>query len=186
LLLQIKLRGWQNTPLWHIHDETTHRFLAAARQTGKAGMTGQTSRQSDPAAGWEHFPHQADVGVRGFACTLERAFEQAACAMTAVVTELERVTPATAVSIRCSAPDRELLLFDWLNALIYEMATRHMLFSQFEVGISDGELRATARGEPVDIVRHEPRVEIKGATLTELQVAQDADGRWRAQCILDV
>lgn len=149
-------------------------------------MTAQTSGQSDPGAGWEHFPHQADVGVRGFAGTMEGAFEQVARAMTAVVTELERVTPATAVSIRCSAPDRELLLYDWLNALIYEMATRHMLFSRFEVGISDGDLRATARGEPVDIVRHEPRVEIKGATLTALRVAQDADGRWRAQCILDV
>jgi SHS2 domain-containing protein len=149
-------------------------------------MNPQTSGQTDPAAGWEHFPHEADVGVRGFATTLEGAFEQAACAMTAVVTEPERVTAVQAVSIRCSAPDRELLLFDWLNALIYEMATRHMLFSQFEVRISDGELSATARGEPVDIVRHEPRVEIKGATFTELRVIQDADGRWRAQCIVDV
>jgi len=149
-------------------------------------MKPQTSGHSSPAAGWEHFPHQADVGVRGFAATLEGAFVQAACAMTAVVTELERVTPARAVRIRCSAPDPELLLFDWLNALIYEMATRHMLFSQFEVAISGGELRATARGEAVDIERHEPRVEIKGATLTEVRVAQDADGRWRAQCILDV
>jgi len=149
-------------------------------------MTAETSRQSDAEAGWEHFPHQADVGVRGFAGTLEGAFEQVACAMTAVVTELERVNPVTAVSIRCSAPDRELLLFDWLNALIYEMATRRMLFSQFAVDIGDGELQATARGEAVDIERHEPRVEIKGATFTELRVTQDADGRWRAQCIVDV
>jgi tRNA nucleotidyltransferase (CCA-adding enzyme) len=149
-------------------------------------MNPQTSGDNSPACGWEHFPHQADVGVRGFAATLEGAFEQAACAMTAVVTEPERVAPLTEVTIHCSAPDTELLLFDWLNALVYEMATRHMLFSQFEVAISDGELRATARGERVDIERHEPRVEIKGATFTELRVAQDADGRWRAQCILDV
>ena len=149
-------------------------------------MKPPTSAHSNEVAGWEHFPHQADVGVRGFATTLDGAFEQAACAMTAVVTELERVTPVTTISIRCSAPDPELLLFDWLNALIYAMATRHMLFSQFEVNISADQLHATARGEPVDIRRHEPRVEIKGATFTELQVAQDADGRWRAQCILDV
>ena len=136
-------------------------------------MKPPTSAHSNAAAGWEHFPHQADVGVRGFATTLDGAFEQVACAM-------------TAISIRCSAPDPELLLFDWLNALIYAMATRHMLFSRFEVSIRGDQLHATASGEPVDIHRHEPRVEIKGATFTELSVAQDDEGRWRAQCILDV
>jgi len=145
-----------------------------------------SAQHSDPAARWEHFPHQADVGVRGFAASLEGAFEQTACAMTAVVTELERVSPLAEIRVSCSAPDRELLLFDWLNALVYEMATRRMLFSQFRVHICDGELQATVRGEPVDVQRHEPRVEIKGATFTELRVVQDADGRWCAQCILDV
>jgi tRNA nucleotidyltransferase (CCA-adding enzyme) len=149
-------------------------------------MKPPTSAHSDAAAGWEHFPHQADVGVRGCATSLDGAFEQVACAMTAVVTELERVSPMTTVHIRCSAPDRELLLFDWLNALIYAMATRHMLFSRFEVSISGQQLHATAGGETVDIDRHEPRVEIKGATLTELRVTRDAEGRWCAQCILDV
>jgi len=47
------------------------------------------------------------------------------------------------------------------------------------------ELRATAFGEPVDVGRHEPAVEIKGATLTALQVAERPDG-WRVQCVVDV
>jgi len=149
-------------------------------------MSAHPSGHGSTAAGWEHFPHQADVGVRGFGASLDAAFEQAACAMTAVVTELERVAPLAEISISCSAPDPELLLFDWLNALVYEMATRHMLFSRFQVRMRDGELRATACGEPVDVQRHEPRVEIKGATFTELRVARDADGRWCAQCVLDV
>ena len=149
-------------------------------------MSAHPSGHSSTAAGWEHFPHQADVGVRGFGASLDAAFEQAACAMTAVVTELERVAPLAEITISCSAPDPELLLFDWLNALVYEMATRRMLFSRFRVHIRDGELRATACGEPVDVQRHEPRVEIKGATFTELRVTQGADGRWCAQCILDV
>jgi SHS2 domain-containing protein len=38
----------------------------------------------------------------------------------------------------------------------------------------------------VDVERHAPAVEVKGATLTELAVRRDDDGRWRAQCILDV
>jgi SHS2 domain-containing protein len=46
-------------------------------------------------------------------------------------------------------------------------------------------LTATARGEPVDVARHEPAVEIKGATYTALAVEQ-TDGQWRAQCVVDV
>ena len=50
---------------------------------------------------------------------------------TAVITDLESVAPTQSVPIVCEAPDDELLLVDWLNALVYEMATRKMLFSRF-------------------------------------------------------
>jgi tRNA nucleotidyltransferase (CCA-adding enzyme) len=136
--------------------------------------------------GWHHFPHGADIGVRGVGETKAAAFEQAACAMTAVMTKPVRVESRQAIEVSCSAPDDGLLLVDWLNALIYEMATRHMLFGRFEVAIDGGELRATAWGEPIDVERHEPAVEIKGATMTALEVARRPDGLWLAQCIVDV
>lgn len=136
--------------------------------------------------GWAHFEHGADIGVRGFGPTLATAFEQAACALTAVVTDLERVVAKELIQLACSAPDDELLLSDWLNALIYEMATRNMLFSRFEVNIEDHHLSAKAWGETVDVARHRPAVEIKGATYTALSVKQEEDGRWIAQCVVDV
>ena len=52
--------------------------------------------------------------------------------------------------------------------------------------IDAGELQAEIRGESVDRTRHTPAVEIKGATFTELAVRQQADGRWLAQCVVDV
>ena len=134
---------------------------------------------------WEHFPHQADMGVRGVGPTLADAFEQTALAMIAVVTDPARVSPKVAVDIHCEAPDDELLLVDWLNALILEMAARHMLFSRFTVRITGAGLTASAWGEPVDPRRHEPAVEVKGATYTDLKVVHAADG-WTAQCIVDV
>ena len=135
---------------------------------------------------WEHFPHQADMGVRGVGPTLAAAFEQAALAMTAIVTDLAWVAADKAVEIRCEAPDAELLLVDWLNALILEMAARHMLFSRFEVSLAGQCLHATAWGEAVDIEKHQPAVEIKGATYTELKVAKRESGEWLAQCVVDV
>lgn len=135
---------------------------------------------------WEHFPHEADVGVRGIAESEAGAFEQAALALTAVIVDPATVTPSQPVTVTLNAPDRELLLVDWLNALVYEMATRGMLFSRFEVELAGEDLRGRAWGEPLDRARHEAAVEIKGATFTALRVWCGEDGLWRAQCVVDV
>jgi protein archease len=134
---------------------------------------------------WEHFPHEADMGVRGYGSTQARAFEQAALALTAVVTDVATVHPVDLVVIDCEAPDRELLLAEWLNSLIYEMSTRKMLFSRVEVQVDDQHLQARVWGERVDAERHHPAVEIKGATYTALRVARE-NGEWVAQTVVDV
>ncbi len=135
-------------------------------------------------ARWEHFSHVADLGVRGWGTSAEQAFAQAALALTAAVTEVDKV--ADPVDIRCEAPDLELLLVDWLNAIIYEMATRKMLFSRFEPRITNHVLTARIWGEPVTRTRHSPAVEVKGATYTELAVERNDSGTWVAQCVIDV
>ena len=135
---------------------------------------------------WEHFPHQADVGVRGIGASKAEAFEQAAIALTAVILDPKELTGEEVVAVTCEAPDDELLLVDWLNALVYHMATRRLLFGRFEVHLDDHRLHARAWGEPIDIVRHQPAVEVKGATLTSLRVEQEPGGTWVAQCVVDV
>lgn len=136
-------------------------------------------------ARWEHFPHAADMGVRGLGPSMNAAFEQAAMALTAVVTDPKAVAPNEAVEIACSAPDQALLLADWLNAVVYEMSTRKMLFGRFEVRIDGDHLSGKAFGERVEGRRHRPAVEIKGATYTELGVRRE-QGQWIAQCVVDV
>lgn len=135
---------------------------------------------------WQHFPHDADVGVRGFGDTLAQAFEQAALAMIGAITAPESVAAREAVEIDCEAPDHEMLLVDWLNAIVYEIATRHMLFGRFEVEIEGTKLHGVAWGEAIDVERHQPSVEVKGATQTHLRVAQRPNGAWVAECVIDV
>ena len=137
-------------------------------------------------ARWEHFPHDADMGIRGFGASIGEAFAQAALALSAVITDPATIEPQTPVDIKAMAPDQELLLVDWLNALIYEMATHKWLFSRFDVRIEGKTLEARAWGERVDVARHKPAVEVKGATYTELRVARLDDGSWLAQCVVDV
>jgi len=132
------------------------------------------------------FPHGADIGIRGTGTTRAAAFEQAAVALAASVADLAGISAADVVSIACAAPDDRLLLYDWLNAVIYEMAVRRMLFSRFEVSLQDHRLEARAWGEAIDPARHAPAVEPKGATMTDLKVEQMRDGNWIAECIVDV
>jgi len=135
---------------------------------------------------WEHYPHQADVGVRGIGATKAEAFEQASLALTAVVAELETVEPSEPFEITCKADDDEMLLVEWLNRLVYEMSTRRMLFCRFDIFIGEKQLKARIWGEAIDAEKHSPAVEVKAVTYYDLAVLQMADGSWKAQCVVDV
>ena len=135
---------------------------------------------------WEHFHHQADIGIRGIGPSLEKAFEEGAMALTAVICTPERVRAVECVEISCSGDENDLLFLDWINALIYEMDVRKMLFGRFEVHIDNGNLGGCAWGEPADPDRHELAVEVKATTFMELKVFQTSDGQWIAQCVVDV
>lgn len=136
-------------------------------------------------ARWEHFDHGADIGVRGYGATKAAAFEQAALALTGVVTDPLGVQARDPVELTCEAADDELLLVEWLNALVFEMAVRRMLFGRYEVQLRDSHLSGRAWGEPASPARHRPAVEVKGATYTALRVAPEGDG-WLAQTVVDV
>ena len=135
---------------------------------------------------WEHYSHPSDIGIRGIGPTREDAFAQAALALTAVITDPKKIEPDEPVEISCQEDDDELLFYSWLSALLYEMATRVMLFGRFDLQATKGGLKATASGERVDVKKHEPTVEVKAATYSDLKVYQDSEGNWIAQCIVDV
>ena len=137
-------------------------------------------------ARWEHFSHGSDIGVRGIGSSAEEAFEQAGLALTAVITEVNSLEARELIEVECEAPSDELLFVDWLNAIVYEMATRRMLFGRFHVHIDDSRLQGSLWGQEVDVAKHQPAVEVKGATYTELQVKRNRDGTWTAQCVVDV
>jgi tRNA nucleotidyltransferase (CCA-adding enzyme) len=138
------------------------------------------------AGSWSHFPHEADIGIAASGPTPEAVFEQMALAMTGAITDPELVRPLKRFTVHCQAPDLELLLAEWLNALIFEMATREMLFRRFKVHIGNNRLAGAVWGEPVSRERHQPAVEIKGATYTDLAVRRREDGDWTARCVIDV
>lgn len=134
---------------------------------------------------WEHFSHQADVGIKAQADSLDIAFEEAAIGLIAIVTDPAQISPAECMQIECKAENLEMLFFEWLSAIVYEISTSRMLFSKFEVSINDLKLSAKMWGERIDFIKHDPAVEPKAVTFNQLAVTEK-DGKWTVQCVIDV
>jgi protein archease len=134
---------------------------------------------------YETFEHEADVGIRGFGGSAEEAFENAALALYSVMVNVDAVVQRVSRTVAVSAPDREQLLVEWLNALLAVSDIERLVFSRFTVRIEGTELRGTAWGEALDRRRHEAHVEVKGATYHMLVVVE-REGRHTAQCVVDV
>lgn len=143
------------------------------------------TKGSKPSSRFETFEHEADIGIRGFGNTMEEAFGNAALALYSVMVNINKVKQQEKKSLAAAAPDTELLLVEWLNSLLSLSDVERIVFSKFEVAIEGSVLRGTAWGESLDRVRHEPKVEVKGATYHMLSVKREA-GRFVAQCVVDV
>src|SRR5947209_8656650 len=130
---------------------------------------------------YETFEHTADLGLRVRAPDLDTLFAEAATALfAAAVEDLGTVRPLQRHDVRLAGDDRAYLLFDWLNELLYQYDTRHLLLCRFEAHVGDDGLRGSAWGEPLDRARHELQHEVKAITYHGLKV-EPADGGWLAE-----
>ncbi len=134
---------------------------------------------------YETFEHTADLGLRVRAADLNELFADAARGLfSMIVPELESVRPLEQVTFKLDG-DAELLLFDWLNELLYTYETRHLLLSRFEVRVGEGGLTATAFGEPIDPGRHALDHEVKAITYHGLKLEREG-ANWIAEVIVDI
>ncbi len=131
-----------------------------------------------------YFEHDADMGIIGRGVRIEEAFERAASAVFAVMTELGKVKPDTRVAIEFEEADPEIALVTWLNRLLGQARSHALIFGRFHLRRNGARWSGIAEGEPwrADMERG---IEVKGATLTGLAVTQQ-DGIWEARCVVDV
>lgn len=139
---------------------------------------------------YEQFEHQADVGIRGYGKTTEEAFENGAKAMFSVIVSLEKVEPKKEIKIKCEAVNLEELFVEWLNKLLSEAGIENLVFSDFRIkeikkADSGYKLSGVAKGEELDLEKHEPKVEVKAATYSQLKVEKIGD-QYIVQTIVDV
>ena len=83
----------------------------------------------------------------------------------------------------------DMLLFDFLQELIYFKDAERLLLRVREVQIDEKDgnyfLDATTKGEPLDATRHEQRADVKAVTLHDFYVKK-IDDAWKASVLLDI
>lgn len=147
-------------------------------------MTDRRSTHTAPETAWHRFPDDSselkiELGGRSLAALLAEAGR----ALGAVLLGEERPAledPWRSFEVR--SRDRQALLVDWLNELLFVAETELWVPVEIEVlEASDGYLRARARGTPVA----QAPARIKAATLHALELREEADGI-RGEVILDL
>jgi len=137
---------------------------------------------------FEYLDHEADVGIKATADTLEEAFEEGARAMFNTMVDIARVEPKRKVEVRASADSVDSLFVEFLNKMLSRADREEMVFSRFRVKITKGKpykLTALAWGEPLDTEKHEVKTEVKAATYSGLKCWTDS-GKHHVQCVLDI
>ena len=140
---------------------------------------------------YEYLDHTADVGLRSRGQTLAEALTHGALGLFALMVDLERIVPRQEVPIQCGAGDPAALFVELLNELLAQRDIEGLFFGDFEITdleqSDDGYwLKGIARGEPMDIERHEPKTEVKAATYGGLEYVVDEKGQHVLQCVLDL
>ena len=134
---------------------------------------------------FEILDHTADTGIIAYGENLEKAFENTALGMFSLITELKNIKKDQIRKINVSATDRDNLLINWLNELIYLFDVDNLVFSNFDIiRLTDTTISATAYGEKVDLSRHEIKTGIKAATYHMLKIEEN-DG-CRVQVLFDL
>ncbi len=136
--------------------------------------------------GFELIDHTADVGIVARGDTIDQVFANAARGLFSIIAEPGGIGESERRDIALEAPDRESLLVEWLNHLIYLFDTENIIFAKFDITrLSDIRLHAIAYGEKADASRHRLKTGVKAATYHMLKIEKKDDG-YRAQVLLDI
>ena len=132
----------------------------------------------------------ADAAFEAWGTTPEELFTAAADAtLNVMLADLETVRKEREVTIDIENVEMDLLLFDFLNELVFYKDARRLLLRVDSLTIAprpDGfALHAIASGEEIDFSRHDLSADVKAVTMHRFKVEETAEG-WRASVVLDI
>ena len=135
---------------------------------------------------YRQLPHTADLAWRLWGKDLPELFENAGRALSATLTDRRYLRGRAAREVSLDSIDREALLVDWLNHLLYLFDVDGFLGRDFQVeSLTPEHLKARVTGESFDPARHPERTAVKAATFHHLSIVPVKDG-WEATVVLDL
>src|SRR5437879_2498321 len=132
----------------------------------------------------------ADIAFEATGRDLPELFASAADAtMNVMIENLDAIEPRETHRIELENDAIDMLLFDFLQELIFFKDAERLLLRVRELRMDEKDgayfLRASAAGERLDAARHEQRCDVKAVTLHRFRVEKTDDG-WTATVILDI
>lgn len=135
---------------------------------------------------YRQLPHTADLAWRLWGASLPELFENAGRALSATLTDRRYLRRRETREVSLASGDREALLVDWLNHLLYLFDIDGFLGRDFQVlTLTPERLEARVWGEKFDAARHPEKTAVKAATFHQLSIVPAGDG-WQATVVLDL
>lgn len=135
---------------------------------------------------FEIIDHTADTGIIAYGTDVKELFANAALGLFSLITDPESIEEKLHLNLEVSSEDRDSLLVEWLNELIYVFDVRHVLFNRFDIrNLTHNELKATCYGEDFDPTKHKVKIGVKAATYHMLRLDKN-NGGYKARIILDI
>jgi len=131
---------------------------------------------------YQALEHTADTGFRVWGATIEELFANAALALVHTAMDASGVEAKECYAIAATGVDREEMLVNWLNEVLYWLDARRVAFARFEMTEVG---KGAGWGEPRDDEKHPPRLVVKAVTFHQLKVEQ-REGGWVAEVFLDI
>lgn len=129
--------------------------------------------------------HTADVGIVAYGKDLRQAFVNAARGLYSIMLDDREIGEEVHRRIEVEGHDREALLVQWLNELIYTFDVEYLVFKSFHIlEMTDTGLKVDCFGQKLDPEVHEVRLGVKAATYHMLKV-EEGNG-FRAQVLFDI
>jgi len=125
---------------------------------------------------YKFLDHTTDAIIEVTAKNLKEAFSVTADAVINLTLDQDKVEEKDEKEFSAQGKDLDYLLFSWLEEIPFILITEGFAIRRIEFDIIQNggyKIHAKAYGEPLDLDKHNFKVEIKAPTFHDMEIRQD-------------
>ncbi|KYC48952.1 MAG: hypothetical protein AMQ22_01782 [Candidatus Methanofastidiosum methylothiophilum] len=134
---------------------------------------------------FEYFDVTADIGVKVWGLNINEVFENTAIAVTSLMLDPLKIGKNIVKELIIEGNDLSSLLVNWITELLIIRDSEGILFSCFEVNVSDNGKSLNAKNYGDYIMGNDLEMDIKAITYSLFKL-EKLDGQYYLQFVLDI